>query len=572
MQNIQSYVNKGKTIKELIYNAAKEFPKRNAFRYKVNGVIQSESFEQLTEHIEALGTCFFSRGYENCHIGIIGENSFQWFQCFLAAVCGGNVAVPFDKGLTSKELENCISRSHIKVLFYDSRFDPIINEMRDKFQGEVEFVCMWGEDSQLAEMIEEGRAKIAAGDRRYIETTVEKENTAVFLFTSGTTSDSKIVMLSHDNISSNIRDMLDMKIFYPTDVNIGFLPFHHSFGLVAILVFLSSGSDNVFCDGLKYVQKNFEEYGVSVFVGVPLIVENLYYKVMKQIDKKGKTKTVQTGLKLSKFLRKIGIDARRKIFGEIIENLGGSLRLIISGAAALDAVVANGLNDFGITLIQGYGLTETSPVLTAERPWALCPGSVGTPMGSVKVKIEDKDENDIGEIVVQGPNIMQGYYEQPEATAEAIVDGWFYTGDLGKLDAKGNLTITGRKKNLIVLKNGKNIFPEEIEDMIIRVPYVTECMIFTREKHNELVLWVKVVYDKDLQNEEGFTEAALAEKFAVDLANINEVLPKYKHVNHFILSDEPMVKTTTQKIKRRIEIKNIDAKWDEENYYNVVSK
>ena len=410
------------------------------------------------------------------------------------------------------------------------------------------------------------------GENRYLSKKVSEEDTAVFLFTSGTTSDSKIVMLSHHNIASNIRDMLEMEIFFPTDVNMAFLPFHHSFGLVGCLVFLSSGADNVFCDGLKYVQKNFAEYKVSVFVGVPLLVENLYFKVMKQIEKQGKTKTVNTGLKLSKFLRKVGLDMRRKIFGEIIDKLGGSLRLIISGAASLDPAVSEGLNNFGISTIQGYGLTETSPVLTAERPWAVSPGSVGTPMNSVKIRIEEKDENGIGEIVAQGPNVMQGYYNQPEETAKAIVDGWFYTGDLGKIDGKGNLIITGRKKNVIVLKNGKNVFPEEIEEMIMKLPYVSECMMFTREKHNELVLWCEIVYEPALLEEESITREQLAARFAKDLADINDILPKYKHINHFIMSEEPMIKTTTQKVKRRAEVDKIYKQWDDEKCYNTIMK
>ena len=566
-----SYVNSGKTIRELMYNAAGDFPDRPAFRYKVDGVITRETFEQLKSDVEALGTCLFSRGLKDINIGLIGENTFPWFLSFLSVVCGGNTAVPFDKGLTKTELETCVSRSHIKVLFYDSKFNGIIDHIREK-HPDITYICMTGEESELEDMMAEGREKIRDGFRDFLDKEVKEEDVAVYLFTSGTTSESKIVMLTHGNISSNIRDMLGMKIFYPEDVNMAFLPFHHSFGLVGVLVFLSSGADNVFCDGLKYVQKNFAEYGVSVFVGVPLLVENLYHKVMKQIEKQGKTKTVNTGLKISAFARKLGIDARRKIFGEIIEKLGGSLRLIISGAAPLAPEVAKGLNDFGIVTIQGYGLTETSPVLSAERPWAIFPGSVGTPMFSVKLRIDDPDENGIGEIVAQGPNIMLGYYNQPEETADVIRDGWFYTGDLVRIDGKGNLWITGRKKNVIVLKNGKNIFPEEIEELINRIPYVSDSMIFTREKHNELVLWVEVRYDEDYMKEMGLDEKGIAEKFADAMADINFILPKYKHVNHFILTSEPMIQTTTMKVKRKAETEKIMANWDEEKEYTVKAK
>lgn len=571
MSKSMSYVNKGKTIKELIYNTAEKFPDRNAFKIKEKGVVRGETFTQLKDDVEALGTSLFARGFKNTKIGIIGENSFPWFLSFLAAVCGGCTAVPYDKGLTKVELENCVSRSHINLLMYDSRFESIIDHIRER-HPDITYICITGDASMLGNLIKEGREMIQAGNTEYTGMEVKKEDVAVYLFTSGTTSESKIVMLSHDNISSNIRDMLEMEIFYPEDVNMAFLPFHHSFGLVGVLVFLSSGCCNVFCDGLKYVQRNFAEYGVSVFVGVPLLVENLYNKVMKQIEKQGKTKTVRTGLKLSAFTRKLGIDMRRKIFGEIIEKLGGSLRLIISGAAPLDPAVAKGLNDFGITTIQGYGLTETSPVLSAERPWAIFPGSVGTPMNSVQLRIDEPDENNIGEIVARGPNVMLGYYDQPEETAEVIRDGWFHTGDLGKIDAKGNLWITGRKKNVIVLKNGKNIFPEELEELINRIPYVSDSMIFTREKHNELVLWAEIRYDEEYMKEMELDEKGLAARLSSAMADINYILPKYKHVNHFILTSEPMIQTTTMKVKRKAETEKIFASWDDEKGYNVEAK
>ena len=315
--------------------------------------------------------------------------------------------------------------------------------------------------------------------------------------------------------------------------------------------------------------KNLEEYGVTVFVGVPLIVENLYNKIMKQVEKQGMMGKVNTGLKLASMLDKIGIHQRRRIFAEIINKLGGHLRLIICGAASLSKEVAEGLNNFGISTIQGYGLTETSPVLTAERPWNLCAGSVGTPMKSVRIYIDNPDSNGIGEIVAWGPNVMQGYLHQQKETDEVLKDGWFFTGDLGRIDAKGNLWICGRKKNVIVMKNGKNIFPEEIESLIEKLPYVTESMIFTREKHNELVLWCKIVYSPEYLEEHGITEEQLAQQVSTDLRDINNTLPVYKYINHFILSDTPMVKTTTQKIKRNLAMKEINDSWDDIKTYNT---
>ena len=569
MKKAQSFLNGGETLKELMYNSKEAFPTNAAFKVKVNGEIKVITFLQMIKHVESLGTELSARGFDGKKMGIIGENSYQWFNCFLSIVCGGNIAVPFDKGLTAEELAQCVDRSDIKALFYDEKHQELVDRIKEQCHKDLELFRITGENNDLDEMRTAGDIKLTAGDRTYLDRPVNRSDLAVFLFTSGTTSTSKVVMLSHDNIASNINDMLQMKIFYPTDVNMAFLPFHHSFGLVGCLVFLSSGSANVFCDGLKYVAKNLEEYGVTVFVGVPLIVENLYYKIMKQVEKQGMMGKVEKGLKMAALLDKVGIHARRKIFSAIIEKLGGHLRLIICGAASLSKEVAQGLNNFGIVTIQGYGLTETSPVLTAERPWALCAGSVGTPMKSVRIYIDNPDQNGIGEIVAWGPNVMQGYLHQQEETDKVLKDGWFFTGDLGRLDSKGNLWICGRKKNVIVMKNGKNIFPEEIEGLIEQLPYVAECMIFTREKHNELVLWCKIVYAQNYLEENGISQDQLAEQVSKDLSAISRTMPVYKHINHFILSDVPMVKTTTQKIKRNLASKEINDSWDEIKTYNT---
>lgn len=569
MKKVQSFLNDGETIKALMYNAKEAFPTNAAFKVKVSGEIRTVTFLQMMKDVESLGTELSARGFDGQRMGIIGENSYEWFNCFLTVVCGGNIAVPFDKGLTTEELIQCVNRSDIRALFFDEKHSEMAAEIKEKCSQELALFRITGEGNDLDEMRTAGNIKMTAGDRSYLDRPVNRSDLAVFLFTSGTTSNSKVVMLSHDNISSNITDMLQMKIFYPTDVNMAFLPFHHSFGLVGCLVFLSSGSANVFCDGLKYVAKNLEEYGVTVFVGVPLIVENLYGKIMKQVEKQGMMGKVEKGLKLAAALDKIGIHQRRKIFSAIIEKLGGHLRLIICGAASLSKDVAKGLNNFGISTIQGYGLTETSPVLTAERPWALCAGSVGTPMKSVRIYIDAPDKNGIGEIVAWGPNIMQGYLHQPEETDKVLKDGWFFTGDLGRIDQKGNLWICGRKKNVIVMKNGKNIFPEEIESLIEQLPYVAESMIFTREKHNELVLWCKIVYAPDYLQSEGISEEQLAERVSRDLMEINKTLPVYKYINHFILSDIPMVKTTTQKIKRNLAMKEISDNWEDIKAYNT---
>lgn len=573
------YQNPARTIKKMLELVTEKFPEGNAFKIKVKGEIRPVTFTALTEVTHNLGTELFALGYEDKRIGIIGENSYPWFEVFMSVSCGGAVAVPFDKGFTSEELAMCIKRSGISAFFYDEKQEKVVlgavelyNQMEDKGE-DIVLYKMTGEGAVVDSMKAAGAQKVAEGSpyyTAYIGKEVKDDQMAVILFTSGTTSTSKAVVLTHNNIMSNIRDMHEFEDFYPDDVNFSFLPLHHSFGLVGVLVFMACGACTVFCDGLKYITKNLQEYGVTVFVGVPLLVESMYKKIMQTVKKSGKEKKLQTGDKIATILEKFGINVRRKLFHEIIDNLGGRMRLIICGAASLLPEAGKGLNSFGIATIQGYGLTETSPVLCAERPADICPGSVGKPMPSVKVRIDEADENGIGEIVVQGPNVMAGYLDQPEATAEVIVDGWFHTGDLGRIDEKGNVWIMGRKKSVIVMKNGKNIFPEEIEAHIGGLPYVKDSMVFARDdKHNELVLWVKIVYNEEYLAQENIDVNQLAERVKKDLAAINATMPHYKQVNRFILDNEPMIMTTTQKVKRVPETKRIEENRASELWFTV---
>ena len=319
----------------------------------------------------------------------------------------------------------------------------------------------------------------------------------ILLFTSGTTSASKAVMLSQKNIASNIYALQSVEDIRETDTNIAFLPFHHIFGSTCLIMMLASGVKTVFPDGLRYIKQNLKEYKVTVFVGVPVLTEAIYKTMMKEIKKQGKEKVIKIAKIISKLLLKVHIDIRRKIFKQIIDALGGELRFVITGGAPADKEILQGFNDLGIKTLQGYGLSETSPVIAAENYNTLKNGSVGKPMINDIIEIVNKDETGIGEIRVKGPNIMLGYYEMPEITAEVLKDGWFYTGDLGYFDKKGLLYITGRNKNMIVLKNGKKVFPEEIETIINRLELVEECMVFgmpDKDDKNFVKLSVKVVY------------------------------------------------------------------------------
>ena len=298
--------------------------------------------------------------------------------------------------------------------------------------------------------IEDGRNLIKNSNNNFIDYKVDPYKMSILLFTSGTTSKSKAVMLNQYGIATNIYDMQIVEKLLPTDTNIAFLPFHHIFGSTGMLVMLASGVKTVFPDGLRYIKQNLIEYQVSVFIGVPVLVDKMYSNIEKEIEKQGKTRIMKFAMVLSNILLKLNIDIRKKLFKPVVDALGGKMRFVISGGAPLDKKVAKGFNSMGIHLVQGYGLTETSPVIAAENDYCIKPGSVGIPMRSVKAEIVNKDENNIGELRVKGPNIMLGYYENEEATNEVLKDGWFYTGDLAYIDKDGYLFITGRKKDVIV--------------------------------------------------------------------------------------------------------------------------
>ncbi|MCF0151595.1 MAG: AMP-binding protein, partial [Firmicutes bacterium] len=342
------------------------------------------------------------------------------------------------------------------------------------------------------------------------------------------------------------------------DTSIALLPYHHIFGSTGQWVVIASGSRTVYCDGLKYLQKNLKEYGVSIFIGVPLIIEAMYKKVLHTAEKNGKLATLEKGRKISRFLLKCGIDVRRKLFKEVLDGLGGKLRFVIIGAAPINPESLQAFTDFGICTVQGYGLTETSPVVSAERHTHIRAGSVGIAMEGNTIKISEPNENGIGEITVKGENVMLGYLNNPEATAAVLKDGWFYTGDLGYMDKDGYLYITGRKKNVIVLKNGKNVFPEELEALLEKKPYQKELVVLGVPRNNDpknLAVTLKIVYNEEYF--EGKTFEEIDEFIKEDIDQFNEQVPPYKRIMRVIVTDGELIKTTTGKVKRYAEVEEI---------------
>lgn len=559
-----------KNIKEIIYNSEKEYSDKIAFIIKhqegKNKTYENITYKTFLKQINALGTKLYDMKLKNKRIAILGRNRYEWVLAHLTNLLGGIISIPLDKDLQIDELESSLIRSKADAIYFDEKYIEKIEEIKNRNNTNVKkYICMskMAEYDDIHTLKEEGQKLLEEGNKEYISSKIDENEMGILLFTSGTTSKSKAVMLSQKNIASNIYAMQKVEDIRSTDSNLAFLPMHHIFGSTCLIVMLACGVKTSFPDGLRYVAQNLKEYEVSIFVGVPLLVEAIYNKVVKEIDKQGKTKLIKNAIKISNFLLKFHIDIRRKIFKQLIDQLGGKMRFVISGGAPLDPKIQKGFIDLGIDMVQGYGLTETSPVIAAENMYKSRNGSIGVPMENVTVEIINKDENGIGELRVKGPNVMLGYYENEEETNKVLKDGWFYTGDLGYIDKDGFIFITGRQKNMIVLKNGKKIFPEEIETLVNRIGLVEECMVFgmpDENDKNDVKLSVKVVYNKDeVKQQYGDISFDEIKNIIWDRIKneVNTTVPRYKHIMNMILTDKELIKTTTKKVKRNEELKEI---------------
>lgn len=564
-------VPKMNNLKELIERTEKLYKDHIAFKFKTEtpGVFNTRTYEEYINDIKALGTALMSLGLKDKRIAVISENRYEWTLTYFATVNGTGVIVPLDRSLPEIEIINLIEASGAEAIFYSNKYSEIMDRVRNEKIGKIQFfVSMDAESSNdevysQKELIRIGKDLMKNGSRIFTDCEIDNEKMSIMLFTSGTTSKSKAVALSHKNICANIYDIASVFDVSEKDTLLSFLPLHHTYECtVGFLYPVFVGATITYCEGIRHIADNIREYQVSVMISVPVLFESLYKRVMETIEKKGMTKKVQTGLKISNFLRKIGIDIRRKIFKEIHESLGGKLRLFVAGAAAFDPKMEKGLNDLGIDTYQGYGLTETSPVIAAEHKTVVRYGSIGKVFPSLEAKIFEPNEDGIGELIVKGDTVMLEYVGNSEATNEVIQDGWFHTGDLGYFDKDGFLFITGRKKNVIVLKNGKNIYPEEIEAMINDIPGVKESFVFGRPEGDDKVdlkLATKVVYDAELMKTEfGLQEEKeIKDKIWKEIKEINKKMPTYKYIKELMVTQEEFIKTTTQKIKRFEELKKL---------------
>lgn len=560
-------------FRELIDRAVGKYPNNIAYKFKKNigkpdQYLVEKTYAEIKDEIKQFSTALLNLGLENKKIAVIGNNRYEWCVTYFATTTGNMVIVPLDKLLPEREVENLIIRSGAEVVVFEAKYAEMFSKLKEKGIGNLKILInmdLTKEENGVlsySELVETGKKLISEGNNIYDNIKIDNEKMSALLFTSGTTAQAKGVMLSQKNITSNIMAMAKMSKMYSTDTILSFLPLHHTFECtITFLYGFYSGATVAFCDGLKYIAQNLVEYKISIFVAVPLVLETMYKKLEKGIEKSGKAGLVKKMAKMSNFLyTKLHIDIRRKLFKSVLENLGGNLRILYFGAAPMSKDVIEGYNTFGIASVQGYGLTETSPLVAAETDKQKRPGSVGMAPYNIEIKLIDVDEKGVGEVITKGPNVMIGYYENEKATNEVLKDGWFATGDLGYFDEDGYLFITGRKKEVIVLKNGENVYPNDIEFLINKLPYVTESIVFPRpNEKNELNLGIKIVYDESLIKDQfgDKTQKEYEKLVWEDVKVINQSLSQFKRIKELILTTEPLEKTTTQKIKRFKEIEKI---------------
>ena len=560
-------------LKDMLAKTEKKFGDKPAFKYKTSepGVFDVITYKEFISKVNALGTKLIDLGLKGKRIAIISENRYEWCLAYLATCCGTGVVVPLDKSLPANELESLIIRSGVEAIFYSNKYNEVMQDIKNRRTTDLRYYISMDLENMKDgiysehEFVEQGKELIKKGNTKFLNATIDSDKMAFMLFTSGTTAMSKAVMLSHKNICSNLMDIATILKIDENDTLLSFLPLHHTFECtVGFLYVMYTGASIAYCEGIRHIASNIKEFEITAMISVPALYENIYKRVMKSIEKKGKLTEVEKIMKLSGMLSKVGIDFRKKMFKEVHESLGPKLRLMVNGGAALDYEVEKGFNELGFRIVQGYGLTETSPVIAAGTDFAQRLGSVGKVFPSLKVKIINKDENGIGEVIVKGPSVMLGYYQNDEANKEVFEKGWFHTGDLGYIDKKGFLFLAGRKKSVIVLKNGKNVYPEEIESIINRIDGVKESFIYGKPEENnedDLKLCVKIVYDKDLMKElyNATTEEEIKEALWSKIKEVNKTMPPYKYIKEIIVSEEELIKTTTLKIKRHEELAKIEG-------------
>ena len=558
-------VRKIRDLRDMLYQSVQKYGEKAAFLVKESrdGEYVPISFSQFGRDVDGFGTALHAMGYAGSRVAILAESRYAWYVSYMATVNGIGTVIPLDKELPQNEIRNLLNRSHADILIYAQSKQNDVNAIR-KDLPEVRCYISMDENPAVTsdfvfdQVLADGRMSLESGNQDYLNVPIDTEAARILLFTSGTTSTSKAVMLSHHNICINLQAMCQMVDIRPDDTFLSVLPLHHTYECTCgFLCPIYRGATVAVCEGLRHIIKNLQESHATVMLVVPLMVEAFYKRIIKSANADPKqAKKFNFGLKLSRTLCAVGIDRRRKLFDKVHQNFGGHLRLLVAGGAAIDPAILQGMRDLGFATLQGYGLTECAPILALNRDVWYKNESAGLPLPGVEVRIIDKDENGIGEIIGKGPNVMLGYYENDEATAEAIdAEGFFHTGDLGYLDKDGFVIITGRKKNVIVTKNGKNIYPEEIEYLLGKHDLIAECLVFGGAgEEGEIVVRAEIFPNMEIAKERlGLTDPLgdeMRRAIGDIVKTVNHELSSYKYIRSFTLRDREFEKTTSKKIKR----------------------
>lgn len=567
MKNIPLYeVRSIKNLKDMIDSSVKLYGDKAAFlvKGKNGGNYSTITYKQFKQDLDALGTALIDLGLKGKKVAIIGENRYEWALSYLAVVNGTGIVVPIDKELPQNEIENLLRRSEADAIIFSQTVSSHVTNIAQNNKDVNYFINMDAEEDDdniisFRKLLARGKQLLEEENRSFIDAVIDEKAMNILLFTSATTDTAKAVMLSHENICSNLMAMSTMIYIDPSDIFLSVLPLHHTYECTCgFLCALYRGAAIAYCEGLRHIQKNLQESKATVMLAVPLIYEAIYKRIWDQARKNNMEGKLKLAIKLSNLLRKFGINITRKLFAAIYDNFGGNIRLFISGAAAIDPHVAKGFRDFGLIFVQGYGLTECSPIVALNRDVDFKDDAAGLPLPGSEVRIANPNSEGIGEIIIKGKGVMLGYYKDEEATRNSIKDGWFYTGDLGYIDKDGFVHITGRKKHVIVTKNGKNIYPEEIETLLNRSPYIKESMVYGKNDdiHGEVVVSAVIVPDMEKVQEDfnrTLSDEELHELIKNEIKEVNKKLVMYKYIRDFSLRETEFKKTTTKKIKRYME-------------------
>ena len=576
---------KNKFYEETHYTDVKEIFKRSIEKYKNNIYIlerpehdhkakfEEFTYERFGNDVINLGTGLIKHlNLKGERIIIIGENTYYWYVSYFSILCGAGIAVPVDKELPNNEIENVIKRSCASAVIFSKKKKDAIDKIKDNLPMVKYFIEMnsdanlQGRDIGIEKVIEEGKKITDSGNTEYMDIEIDPEEFKFLIFTSGTTSQAKGVMLCHRNLAENVNAVSKYVKIYESDRFFSVLPLHLTYeSSIGALLPFANGSSVTVCGGLRYIVPDMQEAKPSAMLAVPLLVENLYKKINQTIEKSGKAGIVNSMIHVTNALKGVGIDIKRKVFKEIYDNLGGNMRIIVSAAAPIDKKIGRWVQDIGIEFLQGYGLTETAPIAALTPECDPRVGSVGIPVNCAQIKIHNPNENGEGEIWIKSKTLMLGYYEDEEATKEVVYDGWFNSGDIGYQDKDGYVYVTGRSKNVIVTQNGKNIYPEEIELLLSKIPEIAECMVYGKEVEGEkeLIISVKVIpnkeeierlHGKDLKEEE------IHKIIWNKIKEVNKSLTSYKAIKNLELKHDEFAKTTTMKIKRYVELQKDKTK------------